>query len=218
MSLPLGERPNRRQAQQFSSGSRHQAFSKRSPLAGTLDQVRPLPIQSALRPRVRRLVGLSSQTPSGGGLAPTPYRSENRRVDDAIGIDQSRPVTEGPLQKARYRRPLPIQSALRPRVRRLVGLSSQTPSGGGLAPTPYRSENRRVDDAIGIDQSRPVTEGPLQKARYRRMGRAHRNPSSFLKRRRRRRRWVSLRSTHHTAYHLNRHFSSTAGRVRMNQL
>jgi hypothetical protein len=29
----------------------------------------------------------------------------------------------------------------------LVGLSSQTPSGGGLAPTPYRSENRRVDSA-----------------------------------------------------------------------
>ena len=35
----------------------------------------------------------------------------------------------------------------------------QTPSGGGLAPTPYRSEIRRVDNAKGIDQSRPVTEG-----------------------------------------------------------
>jgi hypothetical protein len=34
--------------QQFSGGSRHQAFSKRSPFAGTMDQVRPLPTRSPL--------------------------------------------------------------------------------------------------------------------------------------------------------------------------
>ena len=52
--------------------------------------------QSALRPRTRRLVGLSSSTPSGGGLAPTPYRSETpAKTTTQKGIDQSRPVTEG---------------------------------------------------------------------------------------------------------------------------
>jgi hypothetical protein len=42
---PLLRQPDR-ETQQFSGGSRHQAFSKRSPFAGTMDQVRPLPTRS----------------------------------------------------------------------------------------------------------------------------------------------------------------------------
>ena len=42
---PLLRQPNR-ETYRFSGGSRHQAFSKRSPFAGTMDQVRPLPTRS----------------------------------------------------------------------------------------------------------------------------------------------------------------------------
>ena len=61
----------------FSGGPRHQAFPKRSPFAGTMDQVRPPSGMWHHDHAIRRLADLILyRTPSGGGLAPTPYRSK----------------------------------------------------------------------------------------------------------------------------------------------
>ncbi len=49
----------------------------RSPFAGTMDQVRPQPIQSALRPRVRRLVALSSSDPIRWRLRADPVQKRD---------------------------------------------------------------------------------------------------------------------------------------------
>src|SRR5258708_33510628 len=72
------------------------SLSKRSPLAGTMDQVRPQPIRW---PCDHANVDWSTyplQTPSGGGRAPTPYRSKTPANGmTQKGIDLSRPVTEG---------------------------------------------------------------------------------------------------------------------------
>ena len=61
----------------FRRGSMHQAFPKRSPVAGTMDEVDRDRL-SGIATTLTRLAGLIlNQTPSGGGLAPTPDRSES---------------------------------------------------------------------------------------------------------------------------------------------
>src|SRR5690348_6356187 len=66
-----------------------------------MDQARPQPIQSAPRPRVRRLVGLSSSDPiRWRPSAPTPYRSKT----PAKGTTQKGLTNRGPLQKGGLRR------------------------------------------------------------------------------------------------------------------
>src|SRR5215204_2175927 len=86
-----------------------------------MDQVRPLPIQSALRPRTRRLVGLSSSDPTRWRPRADPVQKRDPgEDDDAKGIDQSRPVTEG-WAKARSAVPTRMinESSLRWWARRL---------------------------------------------------------------------------------------------------
>src|SRR5207244_1211288 len=71
------------------------AFSKRSPLAGTMDQVRPQPIPWLCDHATVDWSTCPPQTPSGGGRAPTPYRSKT----PASGTTQEGLTNRGPLQK-----------------------------------------------------------------------------------------------------------------------
>jgi len=82
---------------QFFGRVRHQAFSKRSPFAGTMDQVRPLPTRS-LREHANVDGRLPLPTPSGGGPAPDPVQNRARRADNAKGL-----TNRGPLQKGGQR-------------------------------------------------------------------------------------------------------------------
>src|SRR5437879_13513383 len=60
-----------------------------------MDQVRPLPTESALRPRVRRLVGLSSSDPIRWRLRADPVQKR----DPATGQRKKGLTNRGPLQK-----------------------------------------------------------------------------------------------------------------------
>src|ERR671937_335152 len=72
------------------------SFSKRSPLAGTMDQVRPQPIQWPLRPRERRLVDLSSSNP----IRWRPLRRPRTEARPRRTVRCKKGLTfEGPLQK-----------------------------------------------------------------------------------------------------------------------
>src|SRR5437763_7556740 len=61
-----------------------------------MDQVRPLPIKWPCDHATVDWSAYPLQTPSGGGPAPTPYRSKTpANGTTQKGIDLSRPVTEG---------------------------------------------------------------------------------------------------------------------------
>src|SRR5436190_14431071 len=61
-----------------------------------MDQVRPLPIKWPCDHATVDWSAYPLQTPSGGGRAPTPYRSKTPANGmTQKGIDLSRPVTEG---------------------------------------------------------------------------------------------------------------------------
>ena len=62
-----------------------------------MDQVRPLPTQSALRPRVRRLVGLSSSNP----IRWRPRADPVQKRDPGERTTQKGLTNRGPLQKKR---------------------------------------------------------------------------------------------------------------------
>src|SRR6266853_2556387 len=81
------------------------AFPKRGPDAGTMDQVRP---HCAAWHQTTLTVDWPTyplQTPSGGGLAPTPDRSKTP-AKGFLASGEEGLTNQGPLQKARYRRPV----------------------------------------------------------------------------------------------------------------
>src|SRR5258708_32312630 len=98
-----------------------------------MDQVRPQPIRWPCDHANVDWSAYPLQTPSGGGRAPTPYRSKTpANGTTQKGIDLSRPVTEGWVSRRRNPNP-PFPT----RAQISGGYASLThPPRPGLTPAP----------------------------------------------------------------------------------
>src|SRR5215467_11600530 len=94
--MPPPPRPHKEKSRRFRAGLDTSLPDAKS-LAGTMDWARPIDPAWHLDHAIQIGRPLPHLTPAGGGLAPTPYRSANRRWTTQKGLTH-----RGPLQKGIY--------------------------------------------------------------------------------------------------------------------